>query len=57
MLLILDDPGGEPILEEVTAPVVPAVEALGVEPVQPVDGMRHLLSLRFDHEVVMRAVV
>jgi len=40
-----------------TAPVVPAVEALDVEPVQPVDGMRHLLSLRFDHEVVMRAVV
>jgi hypothetical protein len=38
------------------ASFVPAVEALRVEPVQAVDGVRQLLTLRLDDEVIMRAV-
>jgi len=57
MLLVLDYPRREPVPEKMSAPVVAAVEALRIEPVEPVDCVRHLFSPRLDYEVVMRSVV
>jgi hypothetical protein len=34
VLVALDDPGGESLAEEVAAPLVPAVERLGVDAVE-----------------------
>ena len=38
-----------------SAALVPAVETLRVEPVEAVDRVRHLLTLRLDNEVVVGA--
>jgi hypothetical protein len=39
-----------------SAAFMPAVEPLRIEPVEAVDGVRHLLTLRLDNEVVVRPV-
>ncbi len=55
MSLIVDEPGRETLLVEVPLAPVPAVEALGVQPVQAVHPGRQTLAPRFDQEVIVRA--
>jgi hypothetical protein len=49
------DPGREPVAEEVSAPAVSLVEALGVDAVQAVHAVRELRQRRLHDEVVVRA--
>src|SRR5262249_42295389 len=44
MTVVEDDPGGEALREEVASALVPAIEALGVGPVQPTHAGREALT-------------
>ena len=55
MVVVADDPGGEPRSEHVAVAVVPPVEALGVDAVQVLHAVRQSLGGRLQDEVVVRA--
>ena len=55
MVLVPNDPGGEPVAEQVARPIPPLVERLRVDAVQPLHAGGERSQLRFDHGVVVRA--
>jgi hypothetical protein len=55
MLLVVDHPRREPLLEQMALPAVSAVEPLGVEADQPVHRCRELGLPALDDDVEMRA--
>jgi hypothetical protein len=54
VLLAIDDPGGEPVAEEVAAAGVPSVVRLRVDAVQVVEAAGELKLGRVDDQVVVR---
>jgi hypothetical protein len=55
MAFVVDDPGGEALLVQVSLPPVPAIEALGVQAVQAMHPGRQPLAMRLDQKVVVGA--
>jgi hypothetical protein len=55
VILVVDDPREEALLEQMAFATVSSVEALRVQAVQPVHHRRQLLAGRLHDEVVVRA--
>jgi hypothetical protein len=55
VIFVLDDPCRVAVTEQVTLAFVAAVEALSVNPVEPMDAPGHHLDGRLEEKVIMRA--
>jgi hypothetical protein len=55
VLVAFDEPGREPLLEEMALPAVSSIEALGVETVEPVHRRRQFRPRPVGDHVVVRA--